>query len=170
MWFAAAVYAATKEARALVLEKRAPVLLELMTYRLGHHSTSDDSRGYRLDDDVEAWMDEGVKPIGRLKNFFKATGMATTDEFDALSAASRKEIISRINVAEKTCHPPIDEIFTDVYDSVPPFLSEQRQELTDMFNNHKLNPKINVNKYASSPRFPTKGHPDDSLRGKKKGK
>jgi 2-oxoisovalerate dehydrogenase E1 component alpha subunit len=39
----AAVYAATSEARRLALEESRPVLVEAMTYRVGHHSTSDDS-------------------------------------------------------------------------------------------------------------------------------
>lgn len=40
---ALAVYNATAQARAYALEKGAPVLVEAMSYRSGHHSTSDDS-------------------------------------------------------------------------------------------------------------------------------
>jgi 2-oxoisovalerate dehydrogenase E1 component alpha subunit len=40
---ALAVFAATARARALALDRQAPVLLEAMSYRAGHHSTSDDS-------------------------------------------------------------------------------------------------------------------------------
>ena len=45
-----AVYNATKEARRLALTNKA-VLIEAMTYRLGHHSTSDDSTAYRCQAD-----------------------------------------------------------------------------------------------------------------------
>ena len=38
-----AVYRATKEAREIALKESRPVLVEAMTYREGHHSTSDDS-------------------------------------------------------------------------------------------------------------------------------
>ena len=41
-----AVFNATSAARKLALENK-PVLIEAMTYRLGHHSTSDDSTAYR---------------------------------------------------------------------------------------------------------------------------
>jgi 2-oxoisovalerate dehydrogenase E1 component alpha subunit len=41
-----AVFNATRAARTLALENK-PVLIEAMTYRLGHHSTSDDSSAYR---------------------------------------------------------------------------------------------------------------------------
>ena len=40
---ARAVYIATAEARRMAIEQRAPVLIEAMSYRSGHHSTSDDS-------------------------------------------------------------------------------------------------------------------------------
>jgi 2-oxoisovalerate dehydrogenase E1 component alpha subunit len=40
---ARAVFNATREARRLALQYNAPVLIEAMSYRSGHHSTSDDS-------------------------------------------------------------------------------------------------------------------------------
>ena len=40
-------YAAVRAARALCVEHSRPVLIEAMTYRVGHHSTSDDSSVYR---------------------------------------------------------------------------------------------------------------------------
>ena len=43
-----AVYNATKAARKLAVEQQRPVVMEAMTYRVGHHSTSDDSTAYRL--------------------------------------------------------------------------------------------------------------------------
>jgi 2-oxoisovalerate dehydrogenase E1 component alpha subunit len=42
-----AVYEVTKRAREYAIENSAPVLIEYMTYRQGHHSTSDDSTQYR---------------------------------------------------------------------------------------------------------------------------
>ena len=41
-----AVYQATKKAKVLAHTNH-PVMIEAMTYRLGHHSTSDDSSAYR---------------------------------------------------------------------------------------------------------------------------
>ena len=49
---ALAVYAATMEARRLCLSQNKPVLMEVMTYRLGHHSTSDDWSRYRSSNEV----------------------------------------------------------------------------------------------------------------------
>lgn len=42
-----AVISATREARRIIKEEGTPVMIEAMTYRVGHHSTSDDSTRYR---------------------------------------------------------------------------------------------------------------------------
>lgn len=51
------VRAATKAARDYASQYKKPVLLEAMTYRQGHHSTSDDSTLYRSGDEVAYWRD-----------------------------------------------------------------------------------------------------------------
>ena len=48
-----AVYNATKAAREIAASENKPVLIEAMTYRIGHHSTSDDSSAYRSVDEVD---------------------------------------------------------------------------------------------------------------------
>ncbi|KAI4042884.1 branched chain keto acid dehydrogenase E1 subunit alpha, partial [Homo sapiens] len=50
-----AVYNATKEARRRAVAENQPFLIEAMTYRIGHHSTSDDSSAYRSVDEVNYW-------------------------------------------------------------------------------------------------------------------
>ena len=47
-----AVYNATRAAREIAASENKPVLIEAMTYRIGHHSTSDDSSAYRSVDEV----------------------------------------------------------------------------------------------------------------------
>lgn len=49
-----AMYSATAEARRLCLTENKPVLMEAMTYRLGHHSTSDDWSRYRSSSEVKS--------------------------------------------------------------------------------------------------------------------
>ena len=49
-----AVYNATRAAREIAASENKPVLIEAMTYRIGHHSTSDDSSAYRSVDEVSA--------------------------------------------------------------------------------------------------------------------
>jgi len=52
MW---AVYDAMSAARDIAVENQLPVLVEAMTYRGGHHSTSDDSSRYRGDGEISSW-------------------------------------------------------------------------------------------------------------------
>lgn len=59
-----AVYNAVKEARNIAINEMRPVLVEAMTYRIGHHSTSDDSSAYRSVDEVRYW-DQKDHPITR---------------------------------------------------------------------------------------------------------
>jgi len=66
-----AVYNAVSQARQVALNEMRPVLIEAMTYRIGHHSTSDDSTAYRSVDEVRYW-DERDHPISRLRHYMVA--------------------------------------------------------------------------------------------------
>ncbi len=59
-----AVYNATAKAREIAMTQGTPTLIEAMTYRIGHHSTSDDSSAYRSVDEVKQW-DQKDHPITR---------------------------------------------------------------------------------------------------------
>ena len=58
----------TSYARRVCIEEARPILIEAMTYRIGHHSTSDDSSKYRSVEEVDAWSNN-YTPIKRLKKF-----------------------------------------------------------------------------------------------------
>lgn len=63
-----AVYNVTKAAREIAVKESRPVLIEAMTYRLGHHSTSDDSTAYRSIDEMSTW-EKDDNPISRFKSY-----------------------------------------------------------------------------------------------------
>ena len=56
---ALAVHAAVQEARKRAVEEQKGILVEAMTYRVGHHSTSDDSSKYRPVEEVKEWTTVG---------------------------------------------------------------------------------------------------------------
>lgn len=66
----AAVYSATAEARRIAVEQQRPVFVEAMTYRVGHHSTSDDSTRYRSVDEIKEARKSD--PIARVKSFWSS--------------------------------------------------------------------------------------------------
>jgi 2-oxoisovalerate dehydrogenase E1 component alpha subunit len=65
-----AVKVATEAARKLAIEKSKPVLIEAMSYRRGHHSTSDDSTRYRSVSEIKSWH-ENNDPLKRFRSFIE---------------------------------------------------------------------------------------------------
>ena len=63
-----AVYDATLKARELIRTQGRPVMIEAMSYRQGHHSTSDDSTRYRAISEIKAWQSTSC-PISRLSKW-----------------------------------------------------------------------------------------------------
>lgn len=55
-----AVLAAVREARRRAVKGKKGILVEAMTYRVGHHSTSDDSSKYRPLEEVQEWNVVGM--------------------------------------------------------------------------------------------------------------
>ena len=64
------MYNVTKAARQLAVDEHRPVLIEALTYRVGHHSTSDDSSAYRSKKEVETWM-RYDNPITRFRKWLR---------------------------------------------------------------------------------------------------
>jgi 2-oxoisovalerate dehydrogenase E1 component alpha subunit len=89
-----AVFNATAAARKLALERGAPVLIEAMTYRIGHHSTSDDSSAYRSKDEVEQWRAKD-NPINRFRKYLEAKGWWSAEE--------EKEYLDTVRRQVSTC-------------------------------------------------------------------
>eukprot|EP01137_Pigoraptor_chileana_P019569 Opistho-2@80766 len=123
-----AVYNATKEAKRHALEKNRPVLIEAMTYRIGHHSTSDDSSAYRSMQEVNYW-DKEDHPITRLLSFINRSKWWTPEEDEAFRASARKDILAAFGAAEKLLKPAIANMFTDVFDVPSKQLLEQEQAM-----------------------------------------
>eukprot|EP01090_Pellita_catalonica_P019945 TRINITY_DN6930_c0_g1_i1.p1 TRINITY_DN6930_c0_g1~~TRINITY_DN6930_c0_g1_i1.p1 ORF type:complete len:432 (+),score=73.51 TRINITY_DN6930_c0_g1_i1:94-1389(+) len=125
-----AVYNAMERAREICVGDSEPVLIEAMTYRIGHHSTSDDSTRYREKAEIEAWQRD-YDPITRLRNYMQKEERQwwTDAEDEALRKNIRKEVLATLRASEKLGPPSLDEVFTDVYDDVPPHLIAQNEEM-----------------------------------------
>uniref|UniRef100_A0A0R3S1Z4 2-oxoisovalerate dehydrogenase subunit alpha n=1 Tax=Elaeophora elaphi TaxID=1147741 RepID=A0A0R3S1Z4_9BILA len=129
-----AVYNATKAARELA-EQNEPVFIEAMTYRLGHHSTSDDSTAYRPNEEVNAWHDKD-NPIVRFRTVLKDRSWWSDEEDIAYREKIQKEVMNALLYAEKIPKPSISSMFDDVYKEMPKNLQEQRDELTEHLSNY----------------------------------
>jgi len=122
-----AVYTATKEARRLCVEESTPVLLELMTYRVSDHTTSDDSKAYRREneDQIEEWKKKG--PVARWRAYLTAQGAWDDQKQAALEAEAKADIVSAFKAGETKKKPPLKDCFTDTYTDLPWHLEEQWQ-------------------------------------------
>ena len=113
-----AVYNATLKARQVALSEMRPVLIEAMTYRIGHHSTSDDSTAYRSVDEVRYW-DERDHPISRLRHYLVSKGWWGDAQEKAWKEECKRQVMMAFARAEKRLKPDWRELFTDVYDEMP---------------------------------------------------
>uniref|UniRef100_A0A3Q3AKV4 2-oxoisovalerate dehydrogenase subunit alpha n=1 Tax=Kryptolebias marmoratus TaxID=37003 RepID=A0A3Q3AKV4_KRYMA len=131
-----AVYNATKEARRRAVAENQPFLIEAMTYRIGHHSTSDDSSAYRSVDEVNYW-DKQDHPISRLRHYMTARGWWSEDDERSWRKQSRKTVMEAFERAERRLKPNVELLFTDVYDELTPGLSRQRESLARHMQQYK---------------------------------
>jgi 2-oxoisovalerate dehydrogenase E1 component alpha subunit len=122
-----AVISATKEALARAVRGDGPTLIEGITYRLSGHSTSDDPKAYREENEVEEWRRRD--PIARLRRLLFARGLFTDADQAKVEAAIQEEIKQAIAAAESAPPPALATMFDDVYKEAPWHLREQCEYL-----------------------------------------
>lgn len=88
-----------------------------INFRIGHHSTSDDSTAYRKSDEISSWKSH--LPILRLKNYLEHLNLWNEEEEEILKKLKKKEILTAFSEAEKKLKPNWREMFNDVYKNVP---------------------------------------------------
>ncbi|MGH8672710.1 MAG: thiamine pyrophosphate-dependent dehydrogenase E1 component subunit alpha, partial [Burkholderiales bacterium] len=128
-----ATYAATRWAAERARGNLGATLIELFTYRVASHSTSDDPSRYRPADEAAKWP--LGDPIERLKQHLIGIG----EWSDAQHEAMQKEIEVQVRAAGKEAEalgtlekgplPPVASMFEDVYKDMPWYLKRQRDEL-----------------------------------------
>ena len=126
---ALAVREAVAAARALCVRESAPVIVEAVTYRLAHHSTSDDSTRYRPVEEIRAHAEGGRHPIARLRAYMHARGWWADDDEQRLRAAERAAVQRALERGEAKGPPSRHTLFEDVFDEMPVELRRQRDEL-----------------------------------------
>jgi 2-oxoisovalerate dehydrogenase E1 component alpha subunit len=139
-----AVYHGTKESRKLILDTPGPVLLEALTYRRGHHSTSDDSTRYRDLEEIEYYKSTD-NPILRLERYMKNYGLFDIDT-NQLRKDIRQEILKAKDIATSRKFKSWEIMFTGVYDELPKNLQEQKEELKNHLE--KYGDKYGVDEFS----------------------
>jgi 2-oxoisovalerate dehydrogenase E1 component alpha subunit len=131
-----AVREATKRARELALQDGGkPVLVEAMTYRVSHHSTSDDSFAYRARVEVEDWKRRD-NPIIRLRKWMENEGIWNEEKEKEARDRIKRDILQGFKEAEIEKKPPIRTMFEDVYEELTPDLKKQMGELKSIIERY----------------------------------
>lgn len=121
------VYMATKEAVDRARNGEGPTLIEAVTYRMGDHTTSDDSLKYRTVEEIEEWKKKD--PIDRLKKYFQKVG-TWNDEYEQwVKDTVSKEIEEAVEKGLNVEAPKPEQLFDDVFIDKPWMLVEQQEEL-----------------------------------------
>ena len=120
---ALAVYEATREALEHARDGD-PVLVEALTYRRSMHTTSDDPRKYRQEDEEVDW--DRRDPILRLESYLRERGILTDDDVAALEAELETEVADAIERA-KALAADVDpaDMFEHAYGEMPSWLERQ---------------------------------------------
>lgn len=116
-----------EEAIAHARDGRGPVLVELLVYRYGGHSSSDDASHYRSSEEVEAWWQRD--PLPRFRGLLESQGLWDEMREEALRKELEQILAEALAEAEASGPIPTEWLFEDVYDEVPAALGEQRKLL-----------------------------------------
>lgn len=124
-----AVYSATAEAAERARQGQSPTLIECVTYRLIMHTTADDPKRYRSDEEVSIWKQRD--PLIRFGKYMLRRGVLTQQQIDEMETAVKNEIQAAVTRAEtrmQTLTNPL-RMFDHAYAQLPPHLEDQKAEL-----------------------------------------
>ena len=127
-----AVWAATQWAAERARTNHGATLIELFTYRVAGHSTSDDPTKYRPADEPVQWP--LGDPIDRLKAHLIGLGEWSEDQHKALEDEITETFRAAMKAGEAigtigTSKPPVEHMFEGVFAEPDWRLIEQRQEM-----------------------------------------
>ncbi len=101
-----------------------PTIIEMITYRLTDHTTADDARRYRGEEEVEnAWR---MEPIKRLRTYLKDQGVWDDKKELELLEQAGKEVAAAVEEYLATGDPGIESMFDYLYENMPAELEAQR--------------------------------------------
>ena len=132
-----AVYKVTKEAVERARNGEGPTLIELVTFRMGAHSTSDDPSRYCPPELVKQWAEKD--PLKRFEAYLLKAKVIDAATVEKTAAAAVAEVDEAIKTAEKNgAHPPVESMFDDVYEHVPELLADQKEQMLRDYKEHGI--------------------------------
>nr|MBA3301153.1 pyruvate dehydrogenase (acetyl-transferring) E1 component subunit alpha [Thermoleophilaceae bacterium] len=106
------VHACVSEALRLAREKRAPQLVEAVTYRFRGHSMADPEE-YRSKDEVADWRKRD--PIATFAARLVEEGVLEQEEVSKIDEDALEQVDAAVEFAEASPLPPLDSLYDDIY-------------------------------------------------------
>jgi pyruvate dehydrogenase E1 component alpha subunit len=122
-----AVYRATKEAVDNARAGNGPSLIELLTYRMGAHTTSDDPSKYRPKKEEEFW--ETRDPLSRVKIYLESIKLWDTKKEAAWEAVVNRKLEAAFIMASALGPNSVVELFSHQYEQMTNSLQDQMADL-----------------------------------------
>lgn len=123
-----AVYETIKYAADKARRGDGPTFIELLTYRVSAHSSSDDPSRYRDEKLTDVWRHQ-KDPLRRMEAYLTHRGWLATGEREALAAAIETEVRDAIARQEQVPAPPLESLIEDVFEEPTWNLREQMADL-----------------------------------------
>lgn len=136
---ALAVYQASKEAVARARAGEGPTLIEALTYRITPHTTADDPKKYRSQEEQDTWLKK--EPLIRFAKYLKNKGIVSDNSLKELEEEVDTMVKAAVTKAEdmaksEELKDPL-RMFDYLYKETPKFLTEQRKELAEHLEREK---------------------------------
>lgn len=125
-----AVYLTLKKYLARAREEFKPSLIELVTYRMGDHTTADDASRYRKPEEVEYWAKRD--PLDRMRLFMQKASLwdeAKEHELIHELTQSVEQAVRDYEAMEEAI--PLN-MFQHIYREIPWTLQEQMEEVREL--------------------------------------
>lgn len=109
--------------------------VQMMSYRVGHHSTSDDSSRYRDAEEIAAWRAKDT--VERLRAYLEEQQLWDSKQESEIRGQKRTECATALKeAATASKHPAPAAMFEDVYEEIPLHLKQQQQHMVDHMKQH----------------------------------
>ena len=133
-----AVYSATKEAADRARSGGGPSLIEMVTYRLAMHTTADDPKKYRTEEEVREW--EKRDPITRFEKYLRGRDILDDRKVQAIGEEIKTEISSAEQRWSEFVEKGVDplDMFENAYAEQDPTLRDQRKMLKEELEEKRL--------------------------------
>jgi pyruvate dehydrogenase E1 component alpha subunit len=122
-----AIYKTVKKYADRAREEHKPALIELVTYRMGDHTTADDATRYRKPEIIAEW--EKRDPISRLRTFLMNHYGWTEEKENKLIEELSAEVEKAVQEYESVEQPDPANMFKYIYTEIPWHLKEQMEEV-----------------------------------------